>query len=147
MRLTANQHRAMKEAGLAPAHPSTLKLFPSDPDVCRRMEEWMLREMPAYARIENKASRSEFVGKPTDSMSGEERKRSMTDRQSLIMSAIKIMNGAASSISLSNQLKLPNASVHRTITDLIIAGKIEAINPASKPIYYREKTNDLPALQ
>ena len=141
MRLTANQHKAMKEAGLAPPHPSTLKLFPSDPDVCRRMEEWMLREMPAYARKENKASNSQFTGKPTDSMSGEERKKCMTSRQSLIMTAIKIMNGAATSINLSHQLRLPNASVHRTITDLMIAGRIEAVNPHSKPIYYREKIN------
>jgi hypothetical protein len=129
----------MKESAIAPAHPSTLKLFPSDPDVCRRMEEWMLKEMPAYAHRENRAVNAQFTGKPTDSMSGEERKRCMTDRQNLIMSAIKIMNGAASSISLSSQLKLPNASVHRTITDLMIAGRIEAVNPHSKPIYYREK--------
>lgn len=102
----------------------------------------MLRELPAYAHNENKALSAQFVGKPTDSMSGEERERCMTSRQNLIMSAIRIMNGAASSTSLSNQLKLPSSSVHRTITDLIIAGKIEAINPASKPIYYREKNPD-----
>jgi hypothetical protein len=140
--MTPSRHAALRAHPIPPAHPATLKLFPSDPDVCRRLEEWMLEAMPAYAHKENKAASVQFTGKPTDSMSGEERKRCMTTRQSLIMSAIKIMNGAATSINLSHQLRLPNASVHRTITDLMIAGKIEAINPASKPIYYREKTPD-----
>ena len=140
--MTPEKHAALKFYAKPPPDPKALRLFPSDPDVCRRMEQWMAEEMPAYAKEENKRANIIFTGKRTDKMTGPERKQMMDGRRLVILDAIRAAQGSATAMGLSHLLKIPHASVHRTITDLMIAGKIEAINPESKPIYYREKTND-----
>lgn len=140
--MTPEKHAALKFYAKPPPDPKTLRLFPSDPEVCRRMEQWMADEMPAYAKEENKRANIIFTGKSTDKMTGPERKQMMDGRRAVILNGIRAARGSATAMGLSGLLNIPHASVHRTITDLMIAGQIEAINPSSKPIYYREKTPD-----
>ena len=137
MNMTPRRHEALRLHARHPPNPKGLKLFPSQPSVCRQLEDWMAAELPAYAKEENRLARLAFVGHHTNGMSDAERRAHTSERKSIVLSTIKLLDGSATAQGLAESLQVSITRIRRTLADLMDEGEIEVVTPGAKPIYYR----------